>query len=166
MQLQKNSEEFDPHAGHFNTLRGKVSHILSFFTVGLFSTITYFVLANTLIYLTPLHPSYASLFAYVFAIYVSYNGQSRFTFSRTSSDVKEKMRFLTMSLSGAILSFCIIDFTSNKLQVPAFWGTVSICILIPAFSYLTMRFWVFELDTGCNTRNAHLKVSSKHNIKD
>jgi putative flippase GtrA len=117
---------------------------LSFVAVGICATISYFIISNGLILLTQIPPPIASLVGYCTGILVSFFGQSRVTFLVSKNNWGQFIRFLFMSLIGALLSYEIVHLTSSKLGLEPIWGTIMISVSIPLFSFVSMRYWVFR----------------------
>lgn len=117
---------------------------LSFVAIGICATVSYFIVSNGLIILTQIPAPMASVVGYCTGIIVSFFGQSRITFLVTRNNWGQFVRFLVMSLIGAFLSYEIVYLTSFKLGLDPIWGTIMICVTIPLFSFVSMRYWVFQ----------------------
>lgn len=128
--------------------------VLRFIGAGLLSTATYFILANAGLLLTDIAPATVSFLAYCGGIIVSYIAQSRYTFRAGRDSSAQITRFLVLSATGLIISHSAIVFTENVLSLPAFYGTIGVCIIIPVFNFLVMKLWVFDTSSDVSSGNA------------
>lgn len=115
-----------------------------FSLVGLAATAVYFVAANLLMRFGSLAPEVASVIAYLVGMFVSFVGQSRFTFEIPRSTAGQAMRFAVLSVIGLGVSFYSVRLAAGYFGVAPFWGTVATSIFIPAFSFFVMKLWVFK----------------------
>jgi len=121
-----------------------LARLSRFSLVGIFATLTYFVLANGFIWLEVIPPAMSSVLAYLMAMPVSFFGQSRFTFRVTVNTQGQFFRFCALNGCGLLISFGSVHLATDVLSVKPFWGTVATTVAVPLLSYFVMKFWVFN----------------------
>lgn len=115
-----------------------------FSVVGLLSTLTYFVVANIGLVVVTLDAAVISLFAYCTGMIVSFLGHKFVTFRVPEKTGRHFVRFLIMSAGGIAISFGGMWLVADILRAPPFWGTLLVAVMVPAFSFVVMKFWVFH----------------------
>lgn len=114
-----------------------------FATVGLFATLTYLALANALLKLTSLPPEWASIFAYLGGMVVSYLGQSKLTFRVRSARMAQITKFGIMSGIGLAISFGAVQYASLYHPNLTHAATLFVAVAVPVLSFFIMKIWVF-----------------------
>lgn len=120
-----------------------IGQVSRFTVVGILATLTYFVVANALIFTTKTDAKIASLSAYVAGMAVSFFGQSRFTFRISSTRFGHIWRFVVLSVLGLLVSYFSVPFVERVLGMHASWATLLTMVLVPLLSFILMKFWVF-----------------------
>jgi putative flippase GtrA len=117
--------------------------LVRFGSVGVLSTLVYVLVANGLIWLTHMASALASVAGYLAGMAVSFLGQSRFTFKVQQAGMSHLTRFCIMSAIGLAISYWCVRLTTDVLGLASFWGTLGTAILVPLFSFVVMKLWVF-----------------------
>lgn len=124
-------------------MRLKRNLLTKFATVGVFATLTYLVLANALLKLTSLPAEWASVFAYLGGMVVSYLGQSKLTFGVRSARLSQFTKFSIMSIMGLAISFSVVQFASQYHPRLTHVATLFVAGAVPVMSFFVMKVWVF-----------------------
>lgn len=132
--------------GSTPTTGSRIGEVLRFSAVGLAASFVYFIVSNTMIIWTDIHPALSSLAAYVMGMFVSFIGQSRFTFRVEQASRKHKSRFVVLSLLGLAISYGSVFVVVEHLGQSPVWGTILTVVLVPVASYVLMKLWVFAPD--------------------
>ncbi len=119
--------------------------VLSRFSlVGVAATIIYFVVSNLVISSGFVTPSVGSVIGYAVGIIISFWGQSCVTFRVECNTWGQVARFIVLSVAGLLFSYWSVEFAVYFFKVRPLWGTVATCLVIPWFSFVAMKFWVFR----------------------
>jgi putative flippase GtrA len=108
--------------------------LLTFATVGLTATATYFILALVLARLG-LTVVLASIAAYTVAAAVSYCGHRWLTFRSDRPHAEALPRFAGVTLSGYAVTAIVPVIVVNWLGLPQWMSVAAVCGLVPAISY-------------------------------
>lgn len=130
----------------FSTLGSRVGEIARFSAVGLAASAVYFVVSNAMIFLTDTDPALSSVAAYIVGMFVSFVGQSRFTFRVERASTRHKSRFIVLSVLGLAISYGAVFVVVERLGQHPAWGTVLTVLFVPIASYILMKLWVFAPD--------------------
>ncbi|MBR0806190.1 GtrA family protein [Bradyrhizobium japonicum] len=117
--------------------------ILRFGLTGVTTTLVYFVLTNAFVLSSMMRPVVSSVCAYVISVAISYLMQSRFTFQVDGDSLDQVARFVVMSLTGLVVSWCVMALTVDLLHWPYLTGAIGVCVIIPVLNFFLMRGWVF-----------------------
>lgn len=115
--------------------------------VGALATLTYLVVANLLFFIDAINPAWASVLAYLAGVVVSFTGQSRFTFGVSRNRFAHVVKFALLSAVGLGMSFGLVR-AADTFQIAPVFATISAAMIIPIFSYVIMRLWVFADDVS------------------
>ena len=116
----------------------------AFGLVGVVATGVYAVVANAAIYLLGVEAKSASVFGFVIGSVFSFFAQGRVTFQVDRPDRRNVIRFCAQTIISLLISYYAIWVVVDLGGYPAILGTIIVCILIPAFNYLGMKFFVFR----------------------
>jgi putative flippase GtrA len=122
----------------------KISRLLRFGSVGVFSTGVYGVLAMAFDVFSQLTSTAASLLAYTVAAAVSYLGQKHLTFVSSGSHVREISRFAALTALGYGLAFLIPFLLTDQAGFNPLVAIFGVCVAIPAINFLVMQNYVFR----------------------
>jgi putative flippase GtrA len=114
-----------------------------FAVVGLSATLVYFLVASSLMLLGIVRPTTASIVGYVAGMSVSFVAQGRVTFLVDKLSSTHASRFIVLSLIGLSISYLSVRAVAWIGGAPI-WGVPLTCFLVPALSFVVMRFWVFK----------------------
>jgi putative flippase GtrA len=141
----------DDHARLTNAACGKIG--ASMFSVPFIQSLTRFGIVGILAGLTQSSIFYAlakytslsgfvaNTLAFIFALVISYFGQSRWTFAdRTKRSIP---RFLTIALASFTISSGGAWIVVDRWRFSPIWMVPIILIVIPATSFVLMRVWAF-----------------------
>lgn len=121
-----------------------LAYFLRFCTVGVAATVTYFLVANLLMFINITTTEISSVLAYMVGIVISYFGQSSYTFRVTDKNHGQFLRFSFLSLIGLCISYLSVSYAVNFYHVKPFWGTIVTSVSIPILSFFVMKVWVFK----------------------
>lgn len=119
-----------------------VALLSRFGAVGIAATLTYLVIANSLIW-AGLVPTVASVVGYLAGMVASFLGQSRFTFQMKRTGHRHLVRYCFLSLVGLLISYMAV-WVAHAADAPPVLGTVATAILVPILSFVVMKLWVFR----------------------
>lgn len=125
--------------------RSLFSQLSRFSVVGVLATLTYLVVANLLFFISDMDLAWASVLAYLAGMVVSFTGQSRFTFGVTRNRLDQVVKFALLSAVGIGVSFGLVR-AAEILQIAPVFATISAAVIIPVFTFVIMRIWVFADD--------------------
>lgn len=118
-----------------------IKSLVRFGIVGILAGLTQATLFFVLEKYTGLSGLVANAFAFVFALLISYFGQSRWTFADREN--RSIPRFITIGLVSLVVgsggAWIIVD----RWRFSPIWMLPVILFIIPAASFLLMRAWAF-----------------------
>ncbi len=85
----------------------------------------------------------ANLTGFATAVLVSYFAHARFTFRSESSSVEQFLRFVVVAFAGLAVSSLTVALCTEKFGLSLVAAMMAVAVLVPASSFLAMRFWVF-----------------------
>jgi putative flippase GtrA len=118
---------------------------LRFAAVGLLASAVHYGVALTVA--ATASPYFANLCGYGAAVGLSYFGHRRFTFrvgARAAAHRLRLPRFVATSLSGLLLSQLAYA-AAEALDLPEAFGLGVAVLVVPPYTFLLSRFWVFGL---------------------
>jgi putative flippase GtrA len=109
----------------------------------------YFGAVGAAVEIFDIAPVPASVLGQVVTIVAAYYGHALFSF-RVKPDRLYFLRFVFITLTAILLNIAVVWGLSVLLAVPYAFVIVLVAILVPLYSYLCNRFWVFlpGLDAG------------------
>ncbi len=120
------------------------SKLSRFSLVGVLATVTYFVSTNLLAMSNSVSPQVASICGYAMGMFVSFFGQSRYTFAVGANSWGQVRRFVVLSIGGFLFSWGGVYLAVEWLKVSVFWGSLATAAIIPATNFVVMNCWVFS----------------------
>lgn len=121
----------------------RIPGLLRFGSVGAVATLAYVAAYALLQLVLSIEPIRASALAYGAGMAVSWVGQSRWTFGRSSVARDSLPKFVALSLVGLSVATGTVWFADSLLGISPIWGAVVTCGLIPLASFAIMNLWVF-----------------------
>lgn len=116
---------------------------IRFGVVGAAATLSYFLLGLLFVNFMRMPLLIGNGFAYVLSFFVSYAGQSRWTFQAKARDVSMLPRFAAAQAAGLGLNSCIIEICS-RLGMMYEISMILAIVIVPVFVYLVCKYWVFR----------------------
>ena len=131
--------------GWQNDVIGLCSQLMRFGLVGVLATISHVGIAYGALQWGEFNPQLANIIGFFCAVGVSFFGHWRFTFQKNAMPWFYLRRFLVLAgLNWVISSLCVyiapLSFGISDAQ-----AILALTIVMPAFSFLVMRFFVFKL---------------------
>ncbi len=114
-----------------------------FALVGLCATAVYLLVANLLMFFTPIEATWASVIAYCAGMIISFVGQRRLTFGLQDADRGHITRFIVVSAAGLLVSYFSVFLVSDVLNLHPAWATLVTVAVVPVASFFAMKLWVF-----------------------
>ena len=120
-----------------------VGQILRFGGVGIMATVVHVVVAMLMHGTVGLAPVPANFAGFTGALLLSYLGHARYTFGVGPGDGGQFLRFLFVALVGLATSTGTVWVLDTRLGVDFGVSMAVVAVLVPAVTYLALRFWVF-----------------------
>lgn len=117
---------------------------LRFGLVGIMATATHIAMLWILLTNTLLPVLIANTIAFLSAFGISFMGNYLWTFGAPGSPKKALLRFLVMSISAFMLNSVILGAILRMGLANPLLVAIGSVIVIPAFTLLTSRLWVFN----------------------
>lgn len=136
-------------------LKGITGHFGTFLVVGTAATLTHY--AAALGSATLVHPLLANIVGYCLGLAVSYTGHHRFTFRVHHAEARHRQRFprfVLVSGSAVGLSEIILWLCLAHTNWPLWLSQLAAISVVPPFTYVLGRYWVFADDPGWRARMA------------
>lgn len=92
----------------------------------------------------PVSAQGANLAGFTAAVLLSYIGHARFTFAVATQSAAQFLRFCFLSALGLATSSATVWLITTQLGQSFMVAMVAVAVMVPAASYLAMRFWVFD----------------------
>jgi putative flippase GtrA len=122
-----------------------VRQSLVFGVVGAVLAGVYFVVAYAGSTILHLEPEIASGLTYVLMIPPAYYAHRLITFQSEGLHRVALPRFVVTSFIGTVLSYAVPYWAVRRLGVPDWVTFLMVCVVVPAFSFVAMRLWVFAV---------------------
>ena len=120
-----------------------LAQLIRFAGVGGLATLAHVLVALAVQAALPVTPQEANLAGFAAGVAVSYTGHARVTFGAPLRSRSQFARFVILSLLGLGASSLTVQVTTGLLG----WGfgaaMATVAVIVPACTYLAMRFWVF-----------------------
>jgi putative flippase GtrA len=126
--------------------RALTGQIGRFFVVGILATATHYLVA--MLWLGWVSVWLANLLGYLAAVAVSYFGHQRITFRVPVAEVshqRQAPRFLLTSLGGLAISYLVLLALNMLLSAPDWLSLACVVTLVPVYTYIANKYWVFKL---------------------
>jgi putative flippase GtrA len=120
-----------------------LAQILRFVGVGGIATLTHVLTALAASRLMPVTPQGANLAGFAAGVVVSYIGHARLTFGAPLRSGPQFLRFVVLSLTGLAASSLTVWLVTGVMGLGFGLAMGTVGLIVPAVSYLAMRFWVF-----------------------
>lgn len=120
-----------------------LAQILRFIGVGGLATLAHVLTALAVSALVPVTPQGANLAGFAAGFLVSYTGHARVTFGAPLRSGPQFLRFVVLSLTGLAASSLTVWLVTGVLGLAFPVAMVAVGLIVPAVTYLAMRFWVF-----------------------
>lgn len=129
-------------------LFSKVARLVRFGIVGVTATLVHFGVVVLLVETRLLsEPLFANLIAFSCAVWVSYHGHNQWTFQHRRRSSRQFLRFLIVTLAALGLNQAILYLATRPLGWDYRIGMLLVILLVPLFTYLLARSWVFRTKT-------------------
>ncbi len=116
--------------------------LTGFLIVGLFSSAAYAGTHDGLIYGLGVDPVIATIPAFIFALIISYTGNSWLSFSAPMTP-EILLRFTAVTLLGlGIGTFCV--YVNEAHGWPHYVGTIMAVTIVPPCNFIGHKFWTFR----------------------
>lgn len=135
--------------------RSAARQISTFAAVGITATATHYLTALGAAQFV--HPLVANAFGYCLAVGVSYGGHHRLTFRVHSAEADHAWRlprFILVSLGAVSLSELVLWTALESTDWPLWLSQAAAISVVPPFTYLLGRHWVFREGRGWRSRLA------------
>lgn len=116
---------------------------IRFGMVGGAATLSYFLLGLLFVNIMALPLLLGNGAAYVISFFVSYAGQSRWTFQAKDKDSAMLPRFALAQAIGLGINSCIIEICNYLGLIYELSMAIAI-VVVPVFVYLICKYWVFR----------------------
>lgn len=133
--------------------RGAMRQMGTFAAVGVTATITHYVTAMACSQI--MHPLLANAVGYCVAVGISYGGHHRLTFRVHRTEARHRRRFprfVLVSLSAVTLSEIVLWVALEHTDWPLWLSQMGAIAVVPPFTYVLGRYWVFADDPGWRAR--------------
>ena len=120
-----------------------LAQMIRFGGVGSIATMAHVLSALTAESALLLSPQPANLTGFLVAVVVSYFGHSYFTFRTGHGSSDRFLRFAMVALAGYAASSLTVALVTQGLGLSFGLAMVAVAVVVPASSFLAMRFWVF-----------------------
>lgn len=125
-----------------------IGQLLRFGGVGALSTLAHVATAIAAERWLELDAQQANLMGFFAAVTLSYVGHARITFRARVGSTSQIQRFVLLSLLGLATSSSTVWLIDGVLGLGFVWAMAVVAVLVPAATYLAMRFWVFGGSEG------------------
>ena len=122
-----------------------VRQSLVFGVVGAVLAGVYFVLAYAGSAILDLAPQVASGLTYILLIPPAYYAHRMITFQSDGAHRVALPRFVVTSTIGTVLSYAVPYWAVREFGAPDWLTFLMVCVVVPAFSFVAMRLWVFAV---------------------
>ena len=120
-----------------------LGQILRFIGVGGLATLAHVLTAMAVEAAVHVTPQQANLAGFAAGFATSYAGHARVTFGAPLRSAAQFLRFLALSLLGLAASSGTVWLVTTRLGLGFPVAMAAVALIVPAISYLAMRFWVF-----------------------
>lgn len=121
-----------------------LGQLIRFGGVGGIATLTHVLVALAAQRWMPVSVQQANFLGFLVAVALSYVGHARFTFHAPVGSAAQVQRFAFLSLLGLATSSSTVWLVNTVLGFSFGTAMAVVAILVPAATFLAMRFWVFR----------------------
>lgn len=126
-------------------MRPSVTEILRFGIVGLAATAMHYFTLILMVELFAISPTLANGLAFLFALCITYLGQSLWVFQeRSQHNISQMLRFIVSLGFGLLSNMVIMAVSMHALGMGYQNGFLLSLLLVPALSFMINRLWVFN----------------------
>ena len=123
--------------------RPQINLLIRYGLVGGAGAIFYASLYCGFVYLTDGRSVVSSLIAYAAAVVFQYFTHARFTFSVSSHDRAQAIKFLVVTIAGFTIS-SLIAYAGPRAGLPPLGVAMIVVIAVPLFNLISLATWVFQ----------------------
>lgn len=116
---------------------------IRFGLVGAAATLSYYLLGLLFVNLARMPLLFGNALAYIISFFVSYAGQSRWTFEARDRDSRMLPRFALAQAIGLGLNSLIIEICARIGLIYEISMIIAIAV-VPVFVYFICKYWVFR----------------------
>lgn len=120
-----------------------LAQLIRFAGVGGLATLAHVLVALAVQAALPVTPQQANLAGFAAGFVVSYSGHARLTFGAPLRSGPQLVRFFVLSLLGLGASSLTVHVMTGLLGLGFGPAMLAVAVIVPALTYLAMRFWVF-----------------------
>ena len=120
------------------------AQLLRFVGVGGLATAAHVLTAIATQAMLPVSAQQANLAGFGAGLLVSYVGHTAVTFGASFRSGPQFLRFVVLSLAGLGVSSLTVHVVTTQLGLGFIAAMACVAVLVPGFTYLAMRFWVFD----------------------
>jgi putative flippase GtrA len=121
-----------------------LAQLIRFAGVGGLATVVHVLVALVVQAVLPVSAQGANLAGFAVAVLLSYIGHARVTFGMDARSGPQFLRFCLLSALGLATSSATVWLVTERLGFGFGVAMVAVAVLVPAASFLAMRFWVFS----------------------
>jgi putative flippase GtrA len=125
-----------------------MAQLIRFGGVGGLATLAHVVVALAARQSLPVTDQQANIIGFLAAVSLSYIGHARVTFRAPVGSVDQVLRFAVLSLLGLATSSLTVWIVTAGLGLGFGVAMAAVAVLVPAATFLAMRFWVFRPALG------------------
>lgn len=120
----------------------ELGRLIRYGIVGGLTACLYFGTVGTAVEVFDMPPVAASVLAQLVTIAAAYYGHAIFSF-QVQPDCLYLARFMFMAVTGILLNIAVVWLLNVLLKIPYAAAIAAVAILIPLYTFLCNRFWVF-----------------------
>ncbi|MFC3085986.1 GtrA family protein [Tabrizicola soli] len=121
-----------------------LGQLIRFGGVGGLATLAHVLVALAAGAVLGFQPQGANLAGFLASVLLSYFGHARFTFSRRAASIPQFLRFAVQAILALATSSATVALGTTVLGLGLPVVMAAVALVVPAASYLAMRFWVFD----------------------
>lgn len=118
--------------------------LIRFGGVGGLATLVHVLVALTAEHSLSLSAQQANLAGFLVSVLLSYFGHAHVTFRSGQGSALRFLRFVVVALTGYAVSSLTVALITGPLGLPFAVAMVAVAMVVPATSFVAMRFWVFR----------------------
>ncbi|MGF1484058.1 MAG: GtrA family protein [Opitutales bacterium] len=122
--------------------------ILRFAAIGGVATLVHFLTYAAMLELAGLPPLIANTVAFGVAFVVSFVGHRWITFRCRRNFLQSLPRFFSLALAGFGLNQLLVYLSVYPLGLGEYPGAIAAVVVVPVFTFMLSRLWVFDPDSA------------------